>query len=260
MPFLSVASHRIEYVWSTHRNDDVAPIVLLHEGLGSIAMWKDFPEQLATATHRSVLTYSRYGYGRSDPIKAPRRPDFMHDEALIALPQLLDALRIESPVLCGHSDGGSIALIHAGGSQRSVSAVIVMAPHVMVEDISITSIEQARVSYESTDLREKLKRYHNDVDSAFRGWNDIWLDPAFRDWNIESFLPRIECPALAIQGHDDEYGTMAQIDRIVEHAPNATTLKLENCRHSPHRDQPEKVLRAITLFLEDSQVSPNSSL
>lgn len=254
MPFALVDGHRIEYEWSSYTNDARSAIVLLHEGLGSIAMWKDFPEQLARACERSVLTFSRYGYGKSDPLTHARRVDFMHDEALQALPQLLDQLNIQSPVLVGHSDGGSIALIHASTSGRAVAGVVVMAPHVKVEDVSIRSIEAAKVAYETTDLRAKLARYHDDPDSAFRGWNDIWLHPEFRAWNIESLLPGIACPVLAIQGHDDEYGTMEQIDSIVRNTPHASSLKLDQCRHSPHRDQTERVLSSIRDFCNSLEV------
>lgn len=224
-------------------------LVFLHEGLGSLAMWKDFPARCAEATGCGTLIYSRYGYGNSDALEESRGVEFMHDEALKALPELLEKLGVERPILFGHSDGGSIALIHAGGSGRAVRGLILMAPHVMVEDISIRSIEVARRAYETTNLRDKLARYHSDPDSAFRGWNDIWLHPDFRAWNIEAYLPRITCPVLAIQGEDDEYGTMEQIERIDRAIPRVELLKLANCGHSPHRDQPEAVIEAVTRFV-----------
>jgi len=174
----------------------------------------------------------------------------MHEEALVALPQFLDALGIENPVLFGHSDGGSIALIHAGGSGRKVAGIVVLAPHVFVEELSIDSIAAAKVAYETTSLRERLARYHDDVDGAFRGWNDIWLHPGFRSWNIEEYLPRITCPILAIQGDDDEYGSTEQIQRIGRAAADVELLRLANCRHSPHRDQPEQVLATLTRWME----------
>jgi pimeloyl-ACP methyl ester carboxylesterase len=161
------------------------------------------------------------------------------------LPQLLDALEIQRPILFGHSDGGSIALIHAGGGGRPVAGVIALAPHVFVEELSVTSIAAAKVAYETTNLRDKLARYHDDVDAVFWGWNDIWLSPAFRAWNIEEYLPGIACPILAIQGEEDEYGTMEQIRRIERGAPRVTALALTDCRHSPHRDQPQRVLDAV---------------
>jgi pimeloyl-ACP methyl ester carboxylesterase len=224
-------------------------IVLLHEGLGSVAMWRDFPQRVAEATGHDVIAYSRIGYGRSDPIAKQRDVRYMHDEALVTLPGLLDTLGVQRPILFGHSDGGSIALIHAGGSGRAVSGVIAMAPHVMVEAISISSIEQAKRTFETTDLRDRLARYHDDVESAFWGWNDIWLHPEFVHWNIEEYLPKIGCPVLAIQGEDDEYGTMEQIDRIARQAPRVELLKLASCRHSPHKDQPEAVLAAVRTFV-----------
>ncbi|MGH8750504.1 MAG: alpha/beta fold hydrolase [Burkholderiales bacterium] len=250
MNFISIQNRRIEYQLLRAANSDAPVMVLLHEGLGSLAMWKDFPRQVAHAAGCNVLVYSRYGYGQSDPLRAPRRVDFMHDEALNALPELLDKLGIEKPLLFGHSDGGSIALIHAGGSGRSVAGVIAMAPHVLVEDISISSIQAAKHTYQTTDLRDKLARYHGDPDSAFWGWNDIWLHPEFRAWNIEEFLPRIACPLLAIQGEDDEYGTLEQIERIARLAPDVDLLKLTDCRHSPHRDQPAAVIEAVTRFVD----------
>jgi pimeloyl-ACP methyl ester carboxylesterase len=174
----------------------------------------------------------------------------MHDEALIALPDFFDRLSIERPILIGHSDGGSIALIHAGAADRPVTAVITLAAHVMVEDVSVASITAAKTTYETTDLRAKLARHHADVDSAFLGWNRIWLAPEFRGWNIEEYLPRIACPVLAIQGEDDEYGTMEQMRRIGAQVADVRMLELEDCRHSPHRDQPEAVLAAVTRFVD----------
>jgi pimeloyl-ACP methyl ester carboxylesterase len=248
MPFLCANTRRLEYRWFGESGTDPA-IVLLHEGLGSIAMWKDFPQRLSAATGRRVLAYSRYGYGQSDSLSEKRDPSFMHDEALQTLPAVLDSLNIPSPILFGHSDGGSIALIHAGAGLRKVEAVIALAPHVFVEAISVASIQLAREAYLKTDLRAKLARYHKDPESAFWGWNDIWLDPRFLSWNIETYLPRIECDALAIQGTDDEYGSREQIDRIVRLAPRAESLMLERCGHSPHRDQADAVLSAVREFL-----------
>ena len=206
-------------------------IVFLHEGLGSLAMWKDFPERCARVSGCAALVYSRYGYGESDRLLESRRVNFMHDEALKTLPELLDKLHVEQPILFGHSDGASIVLIHAGGAGRSVRGLILLAPHVFVEDVAIRSIQAAQQAYQSTDWREKLSRYHSDPDSAFRGWNDIWLHPEFRAWNIEEYLPRIACPILAIQGENDEYGTMEQIERVARLARGVQVLKLRDCRH-----------------------------
>lgn len=250
MSFITVQGRRLEYEFIPSADAGAPVIVFLHEGLGSLALWRGFPARVAGATGCPALVYSRYGYGQSDPLTGPRRADFMHDEALHALPELLDRLAIHKPILFGHSDGGSIALIHAGGAQRPITGLILLAPHVMVEDVSLESIQAARGTYETTDLREKLARYHADPDSAFRGWNDIWLHPEFRTWNIEEYLPRIACPILAIQGENDEYGTMEQIERIARSAPHVELLRLPDCRHSPHRDRPEAVIEAVTRFVE----------
>lgn len=249
MPFLAIASHRIEYVRIEAGGARRPALVFLHEGLGSIAMWRDFPERVARETNCDAIVYSRYGYGNSDPLSERRSVRFMHDEAQIALPELLDRLAVDRPILIGHSDGGSIALIHAGSGTSSVLGVVTLAAHVIVEDISVASIADARTAYETSDLRGRLARYHADVDSAFWGWNRIWLDPAFRNWNIEEYLPRIRCPVLAIQGVDDEYGTLEQTRRIGAGARDAEILVLKDCRHSPHRDQPEAALAAIAGFV-----------
>jgi len=221
---------------------------MLHEGLGSVSMWRDFPRALSESTGHRALVYSRHGYGQSSPLSAPRSVSYMHDEALITLPELLARLGIEQPLLFGHSDGGSIALIHA--SRHPVRGVIALAPHVFVEDLSITSIAIAKVAYETTDLRQRLARYHNDVDGAFRGWNDIWLHPDFRFWNIEQLLPRIPSPVLVIQGENDEYGTVEQMHRIANQAPDVELRLLPQCGHSPHRDQPRAVLEAVQQWME----------
>ena len=250
MAFISVAGHRLEYERVDVGGRDRPAIVMLHEGLGSVGMWRDFPQRLAHATVGRVVVYSRYGYGNSNPLVEPRGVRYMHDEALVVLPALLDALGIAQPILVGHSDGASIALIHAGGGDCSVMGVVAMAPHVIVEDRSVASIAAARDAYATTDLRARLSRYHADVDGAFRGWNDIWLRGDFRSWSIEEYLPRIRCPVLAIQGEEDEYGTMAQLGTIARNVPDCELVKLEDCRHSPHRDQPEAVLEAISRFVD----------
>jgi pimeloyl-ACP methyl ester carboxylesterase len=227
-------------------------IVMLHEGLGSISLWRDFPQQVAEATGHEVLVYSRYGYGNSEA--SPGFPfSYMHDEGLKFLPELLERLDIKKPILFGHSDGASITLIAAGGSKIEPKGVIVMAPHVIVEQICFDAITDAQVAYQQTDLKDKLGKHHADVDSAFFGWSNAWLSPEFKNWNIEEYLPMISCPILAIQGYEDEYGTMAQIDKIVERSKKAAfvdTLKIENCRHSPHKDQTKIVLDQITHFIK----------
>jgi len=248
--FVTVCSRRIEYERIEVGSAGRPTLVFLHEGLGSIAMWRDFPSRVTHATGCNALVYSRYGYGNSAPLQEPREVRYMHDEALVALPELLDALGIEAPILLGHSDGGSIALIHAGAGRRPVAGVITLAAHVMVEDISVASIAAARTAYESGELRARLARFHADVDSAFWGWNRIWLHPDFRAWNIEACLPGISAPVLSIQGEDDEYGTEAQLERIRRGVADVEVLQLTDCRHSPHRDQPQAVIEAITRFVD----------
>ncbi|MSQ60100.1 MAG: alpha/beta hydrolase [Betaproteobacteria bacterium] len=251
MAFATVQTRRIEYQWfRPGRIEHPNSIVMLHEGLGSLSLWKKFPAQLAHATGRAVLAYSRHGYGSSSPLREKRQPRYMHDEALEALPALLKELKIENPVLFGHSDGASIAIIHAGARRWPVAALVLLAPHVFVEDVGVRSIEQVREAYLFGDLKNRLAKRHNDPDSAFWGWNDIWLDARFRDWNIEEYLPAIESPVLAVRGHDDEYGTMEQIHALVRAVERIEVKKLANCGHSPHRDQPEIVLAATAGFLE----------
>ena len=224
-------------------------LVFLHEGLGSVSHWRDFPSRVNAATGCPVTVYSRYGSGGSDVLREPRPVSYMHDEAQAALPALLEQLQIDNPILVGHSDGGSIAIIYAGTHAR-LRGLVLLAPHVFVEDLSVESIAKARIAFETTKLPEMLARHHRDAARTFWGWNNIWLDPAFRDWNIEEYLPRVECPALVIQGQDDQYGTMAQVEAIRSKSGGAVeVLALPNCAHSPQRDQPEKVLAGITQFL-----------
>ncbi len=244
----------IESCWVGSQNPAAPVIVFLHEGLGSLSLWKDFPDRLCRQLGIRGFVYSRPGYGKSTPRPAQTKwqPDFMHRQALDVLPAVLAAAGIDSASDCvwlfGHSDGGSIALIYAAHHPRQLNGLIVLAPHIMVEPISIQSIEQARLAYLNTDLKDKLARHHDDPDSAFWGWNDIWLNPAFRDWSIESLLPRIQCPVLAVQGLDDEYGTLAQIHGIDQAVPDTKLLELPNCGHSPHRDQPERLAQEVQSF------------
>ena len=224
-------------------------IVMLHEGLGSIAMWRDFPEQLAQATGCGVLVYSRYGHGKSERLAEKRSVDFMHHEAKVVLPELLRQFELQRPILLGHSDGASIALIYAGTWPERVRGLVLEAPHVFVEDVSIQSITAIRRLYESSDLPQRLARYHDHVDETFRGWNDIWLDPRFRDWNIEEYLAAICCPTIVIQGRNDEYGTLAQVAAIQRRVLATQSLILPLCGHSPHRDQPSLTLDAISKFI-----------
>jgi pimeloyl-ACP methyl ester carboxylesterase len=246
--FLNIGGARIEYVRIAAAHPKRPPLVLLHEGLGSVAMWRDFPAQLAAATGAETIAYSRQSYGKSSPLPGPRTVDYMQGEACTVLPAVLKALNIERPLLVGHSDGASIALIYAG-SGLPAAGVVVMAPHVFVEDVTVTSIAAAKDAYRATDLRDRLARYHDSPDDAFWRWNDIWLKPEFRAWNIEAYVPRITAPLLVIQGEGDEYGTRAQVDAIARlaKAPCEVAM-LADCRHSPHRDQPEKTIALISSF------------
>ena len=244
-----VAGKRLETLWIQPQGSRVPTLVMLHEGLGSISLWKDFPQQLAVRSGCGVLVYSRYGHGNSDKLLEKRPLDFMHHEGEVVLPELLEMMDIQQPVLVGHSDGGSIAIIFAGRYPDAVSGLILEAPHVFVEDLSIASITQAKSTYETTDFPRKLGRYHAHVDATFWGWNDIWLDPVFRSWNIEEYLPAIACPVLCIQGEEDEYGTITQVEAIKAKAPQTQIEVLPNCKHSPHRDQAEKTLKLMAEFV-----------
>ena len=255
MPFASLtiagAPLRIEYEWTGSATAGAPVLVFLHEGLGSVAMWRDFPARLCHAAGVRGLVYSRPGYGRSSPRAAGEKwaPDFMHRQAREVLPALLGELGVESPWLFGHSDGGTIALLYAAAFPQALRGAIVLAPHILVEEVSLTSIRQARETYLRTDLKQRLGRYHDDADSAFWGWNDIWLAPAFRDWSIEDEIGAIRCPLLAIQGRDDEYGTLEQIRGIARRVPQTQLLELPHCGHSPHKDQPQAVMDAVKRFL-----------
>ncbi|HEX2545216.1 MAG TPA: alpha/beta hydrolase [Ramlibacter sp.] len=262
MAFASLPGLRIEYEWTGARAQDAPVMVFLHEGLGSVAMWRDFPARLCEALGVRGLVYSRPGYGRSTPRPASEKwgTNFMHRQARDVLPALLRELGIAQPWLFGHSDGGSIALLYAAAFPQDLRGAIVLAPHILVEDVSVRSIAQARQAYLHTDLKQKLARYHDDVDSAFFGWNDAWLDPAFRSWTIEEEIAAIRCPLLAIQGVDDEYGTMEQIRGIQRRVPHAQLLELPQCGHSPHRDQPEKVIEAVMNFLRHPRAGGDPGL
>jgi pimeloyl-ACP methyl ester carboxylesterase len=240
---------------------DGPTLVFLHEGLGSVRMWRDWPTRLCAQLGCAGLVYSRQGYGQSDPVPDVRGPsgqtdgrrhgrllpDYMHREAYEVLPNLLRALDIERPVLLGHSDGGTIALLHA--SRSELSGCIVMAPHIMVEPLSLQAIAQARQAFEQGALRERLTGYHADVDCAFWQWNEVWLSPAFASFDIRADLPSIQVPLLAIQGVDDPYGTLAQIEDIAQAVPHTRLLTLPACGHSPHRDQPQAVEHAVQDFM-----------
>jgi pimeloyl-ACP methyl ester carboxylesterase len=240
---------QIEHAWVG--TDDGPLAVFLHEGLGSLALWKDFPERLCHAVGWRGLVYSRPGYGQSTPRASDERwgVDFMHRQAFEVLPALLRALGVGEPYwLFGHSDGGSIALLHAARFADQVLGTVVLAPHIFVEDLSVASIEKARIAYEQGNLKASLARYHADPDSAFHGWNRIWLDPAFRRWRIGPALQALRGPLLAVQGLDDEYGTLEQIRGIRRLAPHTQLLELPACGHSPQRDQPEALIEAVKAF------------
>ena len=251
---LVVAGHRLEVAWHGPSPRAAPTMVFLHEGLGSVSAWRDFPARVAAATGMGAFVYSRLGYGKSDPVTLPRPLSYMHDEALVVLPAVLDATGVGACVLFGHSDGGSIALVFAGSglpqTQRLVSLVL-EAPHVLVEDVSVRSIAAARDAYETGSLRASLARHHGaNVDGAFRGWNEAWLDPAFRRWNIEEYLPRVHAASLVIQGEDDAYGTLAQVDAIERGCGGPVTrLVLPRCGHAPHRDRPDDVIAAVIGFV-----------
>ncbi|MCA7117984.1 MAG: alpha/beta hydrolase [Acidibrevibacterium sp.] len=228
-------------------------IVLLHEGLGSVGLWRDFPARLAAATGRGVFAYSRAGYGHSASIPLPRPLSYMHDEARETLPRILAQEAARRVILLGHSDGASIAAIHAGaaaGGTTAIAGLVLIAPHFFVEDISLASIAAAREAYRAGDLRRRLARHHRDVDAAFRGWNDAWLDPGFRDWRIDDVLPAIAAPVLLIQGEADEYGTMAQIRLAEAKLPRPPRVVIVPAAgHSPHLSHPERVIAAIGAFV-----------
>lgn len=245
----------IEHRWLARERAGTPLVVFLHEGLGSVAMWKDFPQRLVDALGCRGLVYSRPGYGGSRIHDAEQvwGLDFMHRQAHEVLPALLTALRVDPDVqqlwLFGHSDGGSIALLYAARFAERVAGCVVLAPHIMVEDLSVASIEKARQAYLDTDLRERLAKYHDDPDRAFWRWNDIWLHPPFRAWSIEAEIASITCPLLAVQGVDDEYGTLEQIRGIRRRVPHAELLELPACGHSPHRDQPAALIAAVSDFV-----------
>jgi pimeloyl-ACP methyl ester carboxylesterase len=247
--FANISGVRLEY--RLLDGDPSRPtLVFLHEGLGSVELWKDFPNHVAEATKSPVLVYSRRGHGRSDPLDSPRSPRFLQDEAVVTLPRLLDQLDIESPILIGHSDGASIALIYAG-EFPDVRGLVAMAPHVFVEPEAQSAAEALEESFLTGDMAEKMSRYHRDPAATFYGWFDIWRSPGFRAWNIEGVLADISCPVLVIQGADDEYGTIAQVEAVEAGVPGKVErLWLEDCGHSPHRDQPDEVGAAIVDFVD----------
>jgi pimeloyl-ACP methyl ester carboxylesterase len=256
---LDVGGGAVEYADLPARpGPEAAPVlVFLHEGLGSAGLWRSFPEAVAACTGLRAITWSRHGYGGSDVVARTRRAAYMHDEALRVLPGLLTALKVRSSVLIGHSDGASIALIHAGGAVRGdaggvgpIRGVVALAPHVFVEALAVESIEAARHDYLAGGLRTRLDRHHADTDAAFWGWNDIWLSPEFRSWNIEDYLSAIHCPVLLVQCEDDRYGTLEQLDRIERGVTGPSSrIVFPTGGHSPHLSHPEEVAGAIAAFV-----------
>ncbi|WP_238445404.1 alpha/beta fold hydrolase [Salsipaludibacter albus] len=234
---------------------DTAPLVFLHEGLGSLRLWRSFPADVHAATGRRTVVWSRHGHGDSAVVTAPRDVTYMHEEAVLVLPELLARLDLVAPVLVGHSDGASIALINAASSRAGLdveppTAVVAMAPHVVVEDVSIDGITAAREAWETSDLPARMARHHRDASATFWGWNRIWLDPAFRDWDITPYLPGIGCPVLGVQGRDDQYGTMHQLDLLQAGVAGPfTRVELDDCRHAPHLDRPDATRAAVVDFL-----------
>jgi len=247
---LDLGTMRLEYRMIGPRPDAAPTIVMLHEGLGCVGLWGDFPDKLQTATGAGVFVYSRAGYGRSSPVKLPRPLTFMHEEAREVLPKLLDAIGFRRGLLLGHSDGASIAAIYAGSVQdHRVRGLVLIAPHFFTEDMGIAEIARAKEAYATTDLRQKLARWHADVDNAFRGWNDAWLDPAFRSWDITEPLAYIRVPVLIVQGEDDQYGTQRQTEVAREECYCPVEVALyRGVRHAPHREAPALLLASVSEF------------
>jgi len=257
--FVEVCGHRLEYVEVPAHQLNRPPLIFMHEGLGSVSMWRDFPARVAATTGCRTVVYSRHGHGRSSPFPGPHTVRFMHEEALQVLPALRQALGLERPVLVGHSTGASMSLIHAGAGRWEVAGVVAMAPLCFVEEFNLDSIRKAKDLFRTTDMKLKLSRYHDDAEAVFWSWNNIWLDPAFKKWSIEDCLPGIHCAVLAVLGEDDEYSTSRQIEAILKLATNSRSvelLKLADCRHSPQRDQPETVIASLMQFI-DEVAEPN---
>lgn len=249
--FCELDGIRLEHRWWGSGADGGPVLVLLHEGLGSVDQWKDLPVDMAAATGLPVFAYSRQGYGRSTPLGEPRAPDYMHHEALLVLPRVLEAAGIDDPILVGHSDGASIALIHAGAGAGAARAIVTVAAHIYVEQVCVDHIAAMRRPGEDRDeLVERLGRYHRDPEATFAGWSDIWVSPDFRTWDIRPHLAGIECPVLVVQGCDDPFNTVAMVDGIVAGvAGPAEPLLVPDCGHVVHRDQPELVVTAVARFV-----------
>jgi pimeloyl-ACP methyl ester carboxylesterase len=255
--YLQIGSKKIEVQWHKSHGvqKDVPVLIFLHEGLGCIRMWKDFPKALAAKTGCPALVFSRLGYGKSDPSPLPWKINFMHNQAIKVLPQIIQKAQIKKFILIGHSDGGSIGIIFSGSPQlkdlKGLQGLITEAAHVFCEDMTVECIKQAKINYESNNLKQGLEKYHgSNTENAFRGWNDVWLNPQFMQWNIEKYLKKIRVPMLSLQGKDDQYGTKKQIISIKSHVKNIKTYMVDHCRHSPHNDQPEIILKTMARFIE----------
>jgi len=253
--FINIAGHRLEALTIGDVTSSAPTLVFLHAGLGSLDLWKEYPSKLVERTGFGALVYSRYGYGRSDSLSEKRSVNYLHHEGQEVLPEILDAFEISRPILIGHSDGATIALLFAAAFPSRPCAIILEAPHIFVEDITLAGLREAKEAYENGPLRNALQPHHIDAETTFRGWNDIWLNPEFRDWNIEAELKTIACPVLLIQGEDDQYGTMAQLEGIRRQVPGAELHMIQQCRHSPHQDQPDIVLEHMVRFIKDLGVS-----
>jgi pimeloyl-ACP methyl ester carboxylesterase len=246
LPLLEVPGGRVEYE-DVPGDAGPAPLLFLHEGLGSVRLWRRFHHRLAAATGRRAIAFSRLGHGGSDLPPGKRTPRYMHDEAAEVVPAVRAALGLDRVVLVGHSDGGSIALLHAGAAD--VEGLVVLAPHVFVEEAGLRGIERARRDYVAGDLRARMARYHRDPDVTFWNWNDGWLDGAFRDWDIRPELPGVTCPVLGVQGTDDPYGTVAHVEAVRDLAAGPVTLEVLDCGHTPHLERPAETDAAVAGFL-----------
>ena len=256
--FVVVDGARLECAWHGPSPADAPTLVFLHEGLGSISQWRNFPAEVCSRLGCGGLVYSRYGHGKSDALTAPRSIEFMHHEAMTVLPRLVDMFGVKRPILVGHSDGASIALIYTGSRAGDPYALILEAPHVFVEDVTVTRIAELRDQYRTTDLRTRLARHHGtNVDALFQYWTDVWLRPEFRAWNIESYLPAVSCPTLVIQGKQDEYGTDRQVNTLVAAlGGRCEGIMLERCGHAPHIDQRSRVADLMVRFVRDLAEEP----
>lgn len=247
MAEIELSAGPVEYRW-IDGDDRLEPLVFLHEGLGCVAMWRRFPDLVADATRRPALVYSRHGHGGSGPLRAPRRVSYMHEEAREVLPELLERLSVRRPVLIGHSDGASISLLY--GAVRPVTAMVLLAPHVFVEQVTLEGVRETRSSYLEGGWARRLAGFHRDPDTLLRSWTGIWSSPRFRDWNIEGDVAEVTCPVLLVQGEEDGYGTARQLEAVEKGCAGTTRrVDLPGCGHSPHLEQPERTREAVVGFV-----------